>query len=315
MSEPLVAQQEVTPKRRRWPIGLLVGFVTALVAAFAIIPIADWAMEMHHVSTMEGNRACAVVALWMPGSGFVGFVLGFIVPLLVRRGGFLGYLIPQGLALLAAAAAVGVTAVISYATAIHAPLLDGRELALEIEVEAPAKGRSIEALKAQDFSAALLTRAEGTYADMRWADAVQTDDTIRVTGWAPMRSTDAGRQISVGVNGENRQLFVVMRTRAPKKIDEDWSEWETPRTTFSGSMPAPNDQYRVRYRVRFANEYSPTPAPDTPVDSTPIPDASSVSTTDGDAIDGEPPPSSPRVKRKRRRIAPAALVSFVWSND
>ncbi|MDQ6860062.1 MAG: hypothetical protein M3032_02770 [Verrucomicrobiota bacterium] len=256
----------VTPAaapKRRWPLALLVGFITAVAAAFAILPVADWVMEMHHVSTMEGGRACAAVALWMPVSGLVGFVMGVVATLLVRRGGFVGYLIPQGLALGGVVLAIAAAAGIGYATADHPPLLDGKELALEIEVQAPAKGRSVEALKAQDFSVALLSSSRGNYADLRWIDALQSGDSILVTAFATMKTSDAGRQISVGTANENRQLFTVMLPASPKKIDEEWSEWTPPRTTFTGSKPAPNDQYLVRYRVRFAAEYSPTPSPET----------------------------------------------------
>ena len=247
------------PAKRRWPLGLLVGLLTAIATAFAIIPVADWVMEMHHVSSMEGGRACAVVALWMPAAGLVGFIMGFVVTLLVRRDGFVGYLIPQGIALLAAGLGIAAAAGVGYATANHPPLLNGQPLALQIEVQVPAKGRTIEALKAQDFSVALLSNSDARYADLRWAEAMQTNDIIRVAAWVPLNSTDAGRQISVGINDEDRQLFVVVRAGAPKKIDEEWSEWTAPRTTFSGAKPEPNDQYLVRYRVRFANEYSPTP--------------------------------------------------------
>ena len=73
---------------------------------------------------------------------------------------------------------VAATAGIGYATADHAPLIDNQELALDIEVKVPAKGRSIEQLKEQDFSVALLADRDARYADMRWSDTVNNGDTI-----------------------------------------------------------------------------------------------------------------------------------------
>ncbi|MDQ6622058.1 MAG: hypothetical protein M3Y86_01050, partial [Verrucomicrobiota bacterium] len=63
---------------------------------------------------------------------------------------------------------------------------------------------------------------------------------------------------------ENRQIFNVLLPASPKKVGDDWSEWTAPTQRFDGSKPAPADQYLVRYRVRFGDEYSPTPPPTNP---------------------------------------------------
>ncbi|MDQ6939930.1 MAG: outer membrane protein transport protein [Verrucomicrobiota bacterium] len=60
--------------------------------------------------------------------------------------------------------------------------------------------------------------------------------------------------------------------RASPGIDETWSEWEPPRERFDGSKPATGDQYQVRYRVRFAGEYSPTPRPTISYEPSPTPE-------------------------------------------
>jgi hypothetical protein len=260
--DPAPATASAATKTRRWPLGLLVGVINGIVVAAAIAMIADWVMEMHHVSNMEGGRACAVIAIWMPLAFCAGFISGFVVSLVIARGGFVGYLIRQGAALAIAALVVGAVAGIGYATADHPPLLDGKNLALEIEVQAPAKGRSVEDLQAADFGVALVVSAsDRSYSDMRWVDAVESNETIFVTAWAPLNSRDAGRLITVGVEGENRQIFNVALPSSPKKIEDEWSEWTPPRGRFDNSKPAPEDQYLVRYRVRYATEYSPTPAP------------------------------------------------------
>lgn len=278
-SDPPLAPN--APRRpRRWPIALLVGLINAIAAAIAVMPIADWVMAMHHVSTMEGGRACAVVGIWMPLAGLAGFISGFAVTLLIRRAGFIGYVLAQIAALAMAGIILGAAAAIGYTTADHPPLLQGKKLALEIEVQVPAKGRSVEALQAADFSVALVVSvSDRNYSDLRWVDAVKSNESIFVTAWAPLHSSNAGREITVGVEGENRQIFNVMLPAVPKKTESEWSEWTTPRQRFDGSKPAAEDQYLVRYRVRFADEYSPTPSPtatpsDAPAEEEPKDEAS-----------------------------------------
>ena len=247
---------------RRWPIALLVGFMNAIAAAVLCVPVADWAMDQLHVSNFEGARGYAVVCLWIPLSFIVGFAVGFGISFAIKRAGFVGYVIRQGLALLIVIILIGGVGGLAYASADHPPLINDQNLALEIEQRVPTKGRSIEELRAADFSVALVVSAsDRSYSDLRWSDATRTEEFITVPAWATLNSKNAGREITAGVDGENRQIFNVLRTASPKQIDEAWSEWAPPRARFDGSKPAPEDQYLVRYRVRLAAEYLPTPTP------------------------------------------------------
>lgn len=238
-------------------------------------------MQAHHVSSFEGGRAYAVVFIWAPLGFLVGCVTGFAVGMFVRARGFSGYLIKQAVALLAIALIVLAVGGLGYATADHPPLIDGKNLALEIEVRVPAKGRSIEQLQAEDFTVALVVSAsDRNYADLRWSESREADGFITVRAWSQLRSRNAGREITAGVRDENRQIFNVMLRASPAQVDESWTDWAPPRERFDGSKPLPEDQYTVRYRVRFSDEYLPTPAPETP-DSSDLP-ASEESPTEAE---------------------------------
>ncbi len=242
-------------------MALLVALISGIVGAALCAPVADWAMQEHHVSNMEGGRAYAVICLWIPLAFIIGAIVGVVVSLQIKRVGFGGYFLKQLIALVIVALLVGVGAGISYATSDHPPLVDGQNLALQIEVRVPAKGRSIEDLKKAEFDIALsVSASDRAFSEMRWAEATQSNEFITVPAWAYLNSRNAGREITAGVKDESRQVFSVMR-RASPAIDETWSEWAPPRERFDGSKPAPEDQYQTRYRVRFADEYSPTPRP------------------------------------------------------
>ena len=76
----------------------------------------------------------------------------------------------------------------------------------------------------------------------------------------------------MGIEGENRQIFGVARPASPKSVDDAWTEWLPPSGSFDGTMPSPEVQYFVRYRVRFETEYSPTPHPAFDAEVSPTPD-------------------------------------------
>jgi hypothetical protein len=251
----------VPAQPKRWPVALLVALITGIASAFISVPISDWAMTALKVSNFEGGRAMGVVCIWAPLAAIVGMVVGFVVSFQIKRPGFAGFALRQGLALAIMVLLIGGVGGLAYATADHPPLIDGKTLALDIEVRVPAKGRSIEDLKTQKFDVAVVVSAsDRSYSDLRWSEATQTDEFITVPAWGTLNSSNAGREITAGVEGENRQLFSVMLGAKPTKLDQ-WSEWTPPRQRFDGSKPAPNDQYLVRYRVRFDSLYSPTPQP------------------------------------------------------
>ena len=252
-------------KPKRWPVALLVGAITAIASAALTIPVADWAMELLNVSNREGGRGFAIILVWVPLALLIGFVVGFVVSFPVKRSGVAGYAIRQGISLgIMAALILGLGGLV-YATADHPPLLGGKNLALEIETRVPADGRTVDDLQKGNFDVALVVSAsDRSYSDMRWNKAIAAGDFITVPAWANLNSSNASREITAGLAKESRQVFNVILPAAPKKIDEAWSEWSPPRERFDRSKPAPSEQYSVRYRVRFAEEYSPTPRPVTP---------------------------------------------------
>ncbi len=138
--------------------------------------------------------------------------------------------------MLITAALVGVVGGLGWATADHPPEIDGKNLALEIEVRVPRKSRTIDDLKAHDFTVALVISAsDRNYSDMRWSEARAENDFIIVPAWSALNSRNAGREITAGVDGENRQIFNVILPASPKKADGTWSDWTGARQRFDGS--------------------------------------------------------------------------------
>ncbi|MEO5720367.1 MAG: hypothetical protein ABIR71_02725 [Chthoniobacterales bacterium] len=137
MSTGDATSEESTAKRKRWPIALLVAFLTALAGAALAIPVSDWAMQAHQVSSFEGERAYGVVCVFLPLAFLVGGSVGFWIGMALGGSGFTGYLKRQGVALAVIVALVLAVGGWSYAIANHPPLVDGKALALEIEARVP----------------------------------------------------------------------------------------------------------------------------------------------------------------------------------
>lgn len=268
----------VAAKSGHWALALLIGFLSGIAGAILAIPVSDWAMKWHHVSSMEGGRACAAVGIWAPLAFIVSLVVGTVISRLIRGSGFGGFALRLVLALIASAALVLAGGGIGYATADHPPLLNGANLALEIEARVPAKGRTIADLQQADFRIALVVSAsDRSYSDLRWSEARMENGFIIVPAWAPLRSRNAGRDIVVGMKDQDDQVFSVVLPASPKQIDESWPEWAGPRQRVDGRKPAPEDQGHGRYRVRLRSEYSPTPTPGSEPEASATPEESSSS--------------------------------------
>jgi hypothetical protein len=164
--------------------------------------------------------------------------------------------------LITAVAGALLVGLLVYASGDDPPMINGQRISLEMEVRVPAKGLTIEQLRAQDFDLTLVVSAsDPNYSDMRWSDARVDGDFIVVPAWTTLNTRTAQRQITAGGRREKRQMFEVALPAAPKRIDDNWSEWKPATKLIDGSQAPPGDEYALRYRVRYTADYSPTPPP------------------------------------------------------
>lgn len=233
----------------------MVALVNGIAGALLCLPVALWGMKIHHASHFEGSSDFGVAFIWMPLAAIIGFLVGFGISFSTRRRGFPGYAFRQGIALLAIAGLIALGGGITYATADHprAPTIDGKKLALQIELRVPANGRTIEQLQAVGFDARV--DADGDHrpdASPLWSQAVRSDEFITVPMWATLRSATTPREIAAWDAHESWHTFKIAVPGSPQKIDEQWSDW-----IVSSSLVTDNKQRQVmechaRYRVRFA---------------------------------------------------------------
>ena len=241
----------------RGPVALLVALVNGIAGALLCLPVAIWGMKIHHASNFEGSSGFGVIFVWMPLAAIIGFLVGFGLSFSTRRRGFPGYAYRQGIALVAIAGLVALGGGLAYATVVrpHAPTIDGKPLALQIELRVPTDGRTIEQLRATGFDARVDEDPDDrSTAAPLWRQAVLTDEFITVPMWENLHSLTEKRQIPVWDAHESYHYFKVAVPASPQKIDEQWSDW-----IVSVLRPTDNNQRQVmechaRYRVRFASD-------------------------------------------------------------
>ena len=242
---------------RRWPVALFVAFVNGVAGAALCLPVALWGMEIHHASHFEGSSDFGVAFIWMPLAAIIGFAVGFATSFCTRRRGFGGYLFRQSMALLTIAVTIVFGGGIAYALADHPhpPLINGKELALEIELRVPASGRTIADLKALAFDARV--DAERDYkpeSALFWKQAVTIDDFLIIPIWASLHSQTTAREIAVWDAHDSWHTFKLRTPAQPQNIDEAWSDWMVSKFPGADHKRPPLPECHARYRVRFAAE-------------------------------------------------------------
>ena len=251
---------------RRWPVALLVALVNGIVGAVLCLPVAIWGMKIHHVSHFEGSSSFGVVFIWMPLAAIIGFLAGFGISFATRRRGFPEYAYRQGIAVLAIVGVIVLGGGVAYVTAVHSrgPVIDGKRIALEIELRVPTNGRTIEQLKAVGFDARVdaVLEDESPDGSPLWSQAVRTDEFITVPMWAMLRAENMSYTIAAYDAHESWHTFKVAMPPTPRKVDEQWSDWKVSLWPATTNKPREVEECHARYRIRFAADRpgsSPSP--------------------------------------------------------
>jgi MFS family permease len=114
-----------------------IAFLTAIAGAALSLVAWLYLTELYHVSNFEGGRGMLMFFALAPLGLMVGFISGLVVALRSRGTGFGGFAKAQVIAL---GIVIGLGAIVSgilFLAADHPPKLDGKSLALELELKIP----------------------------------------------------------------------------------------------------------------------------------------------------------------------------------
>jgi hypothetical protein len=230
-------------------IALLTSFAGCLLGFFA----GDYLTSLYHVPNIEGQRAFTVVFLCAPLGIVAGFIIGLIVALRSRRPGLPGFIVAQGLALIATCALAGIVTGVLFLAADKPPTIDGKHLTLDFELRVPPAIQLPAQLTDYTVHASLYASGrESRFAELDFKSIADRGGFTIIPGTAALMSHSAIRELLASIGNEpHGSQFIKLRLPAsPQKQDQTWSDW-IDATEYADLNPVPQRQrISVRYRVR-----------------------------------------------------------------
>ena len=231
-----------------------VALLTAIVGCVLAFFVGDYLTKLGHMSNMEGGRGMFVVIACAPLGILVGFVIGIVSSLLVRRQGAAGFFIAQGWSLLIVCALAGLLVGVPYLLSDKPPRIGGKGLSLEFELRVPQQFSIPDTPSGDSVRVSLYTgNRETTYAFIDWASIKRAREGAIIPGRVQLLDHNPARSpfAVVGNHPMAGQFITLKLPSNPRLEDEQWSDW-IHGTQQANLGPIPEAaQFSARYRVRI----------------------------------------------------------------
>lgn len=232
----------------------LIALFTAIVGCVLAFFAGDYLTRLGHMSEMEGGRGMFVVFVCAPLGILVGFAIGIVSSLLVRRQGAAGFFIAQGWSLLISCTLAGLLAGVPYLLSDKPPCIGGKELSLEFELRVPPQFSIPETPSGDSVRVNLYSgNRETTYGFIDWASIKRAPEGAIIPGRIQLLDHGPARSLfAVLGNDPMAGQFITLKLPSkPRPEDEQWSDWiHATQQANLGPIPEPA-QFSARYRVRL----------------------------------------------------------------
>ena len=230
-----------------------VALLTAIVGCVLAFFVGDYLTKLGHMSNMEGGRGMFVVIACAPLGILVGFVIGIVSSLLVRRQGAAGFFIAQGWSLLIVCALAGLLVGVPYLLSDKPPRIGGKGLSLEFELRVPQQFSIPDTPSGDSVRMSLYSgNRETTYAFIDWASIERAPEGAIIPGRVQLLDHNPARSLFAVVGNDPMagQFITLKLPSNPRPEDEQWSDWIRA-TQHANLGPVPEAaQFSARYRVR-----------------------------------------------------------------
>lgn len=231
-----------------------VAFLTAILGCVLAFFVGDYLTTLGHMSNMEGGRGMFVVFVCAPLGIFVGFAIGIVSSLLVRRQSAAGFFIAQGWSLLIVCALAGLLVGVPYLLSDKPPRIGGKELLLEFEVRVPSQFTIPDTPSGDAIRVSLYSgNREATYAFIDWSSIKRAPAGATIPGHVQLLTHNPSRSLFavVGNDPMGGQFITLKLPSNPRPEDEQWSDW-IQASQQANLDPIPEAaQFSARYRVRL----------------------------------------------------------------
>lgn len=207
-----------------WKIAIVIALLTGLATAVVTAPVADHVTKKMKVSDREGGRGYLVVFLIL--AGFAGgAVIGAITTGAMHAAQWGQFWRTCGVAVVAGQAALFAIAGLCLLSAPRPPLLDGRTLALQVELFVPADLRPKDPPDQDDLSLSLYAgKDDNRYVDIPYDRLRLEEGTLVIPAEAPLNTISAERMLSLTVNDTMGYTLDLPLRPSPRRSDLDWTE-------------------------------------------------------------------------------------------
>lgn len=239
-------------------IALLSGLLGLVCAGFIAAFCADW----FRISNFEGKAGFFMVAVAMLG-GIAAFFVGPLAMRLITAGAVPGFfkrlIVAWGAVLAISLAALAICRWF----ADVAPKMDGKSLALEIEVRCPKTFVLPKVVDEYGVTAEvyLPRRARQPIANLRLDDAKTVEGFLIVPVTVPLATSSSQKSLEVRFDKSHSLTFGLPLRSQPRASDREWSNWIESGWDAGKSEPAKEAKFNLRFRVATVE---PPPPPRDP---------------------------------------------------
>lgn len=244
-----------------WTSSFFIAALTGVLGTVVVGLVTSVCSEWLHVSNREGAAGYLMLAMAFVG-GVVTFVLGLVLSRVIAGTPAPGFLKVLGISCGVVLALGGVALVIAWLYADFSPTIEGKSLALAIEVRCP-----------QDFTLPITEDEYGIYAGVRvpgsrhnqqqgkldLPHAKQEDGRWIVTAVVPLHTSSANKVLDVRFSKDASFTFSLPLRSHPRRGDCEWSQWGMSLRNVGTAELPPEKKVHLRYKVQIVEP--PPPAP------------------------------------------------------
>ncbi len=233
-----------------WLLSIVIGVLTSVIGCLCAGAVASLCVRWYRISSFEGGSGYFVVFTALFGL-MAGFVLGVVISrvLVSTAGPWFG---KAAIVSMATAAGIALLAgFLAWLSADIPPVIDGREVELEVEVRFPAGFKALSEDNLGNSSASIYAPGGRSQPSRQPAfpGAKLTPGPQTLTMTVPLQTSASTKFLRVTLGKDADLLFRLPLRSRPGEKDREWSGWIEAAWNAEEPRPAESERIFMRYRA------------------------------------------------------------------
>ena len=232
-----------------WAIAIVVALITAVITGIVTAYVADHVTKAMKVSNFEGARGYMVMFL-VVGAVLGGLIIGGVTTHLLGASSWSVFWKAQTYAILVSNGLVFAIAGLFLLSIPKKPLLDGEEIALQVEVHVPRDLAPRSAPDRENLRMSLYAgKDDNHYVDIDLSHLGHEEGALVIHAEASLNTVSAGRMLSITIDGDVGYTLDMPLRPVPRKEDLDWTARMPMRLSRVTNASYERTRVLARYRV------------------------------------------------------------------